>query len=85
MNSCRFTAAADLAMKLEGHPQKKAILEALERQRLKGFESFADHFLNELFITGVHMHAPYMMIMTDKLWHHCLEHSLQDTMHKLSA
>ena len=39
-------------MKLEGHPQKKAILEALERRRLKGFESFADHFMNELFITG---------------------------------
>ena len=36
-------------MKLEGHPQKEAILEALERRRLKGVESFADRFMNELF------------------------------------
>ena len=42
-----------LAMKLEGHPQKQALLDALERQRLSRLEAFLDHLMNELYITGV--------------------------------
>lgn len=48
----RFAAAAGLAMKLEGHPHKQALLEALERRRLGRLESFLEHFMNELVITG---------------------------------
>lgn len=39
-------------MKLEGHPQKAAILDALERRRLSRLDSLVENFMNELFITG---------------------------------
>jgi hypothetical protein len=48
----RFAAAAGLAMKLEGHPHKQALLEALERRRLGRAEAFLEQFMNELLITG---------------------------------
>ena len=47
-----FAAAAGLAMKLEGHPQKRAILDALERRRLGPLDAFFDNFLTELAVTG---------------------------------
>ena len=48
----RFAAAAGLAMKLEGHPHKQALLDALAQRRLSGLEAFLEHFMNELLITG---------------------------------
>ncbi len=58
----RFAAAVGLAMKLEGHPQKAAILEALERRRLGRIDAFFENFLTELAVTGAYtaillMHA----------------------------
>ena len=49
----RFAAAVDLAMKLEGHPQKAAILNALERRRMGRIDAFFDNFVTELAVTGV--------------------------------
>ena len=51
----RFAAAVDLAMKLEGHPQKAAILEALERRRLGRVDAFFENFITELAVTGARM------------------------------
>ncbi|CAL8468309.1 g7849 [Coccomyxa elongata] len=48
----RFAATAGLAMRLEGHPNKAAILEALEHRRPGRLDSLVDNFMNELFITG---------------------------------
>ena len=48
----RFAAAVDLAMKLEGHPQKAAILEALEQRRPGRVDAFFENFLTELAVTG---------------------------------
>lgn len=48
----RFAATAGLAMRLEGHPNKAAILEALEHNRPGRLDSLVDNFMNELFITG---------------------------------
>jgi hypothetical protein len=39
-------------MKLEGHPQKDAILEALEQRRLGRLDAFFENFLTELAVTG---------------------------------
>ena len=39
-------------MKLEGHPQKAAILEALEQRRLGRVDAFFENFLTELAVTG---------------------------------
>jgi len=49
----RFAAAVDLAMKLEGHPQKAAILNALERRRMGRIDTFFDNFVTELAVTGM--------------------------------
>jgi len=49
----RLAAAVDLAMKLEGHPQKAAILNALERRRMGRIDTFFDNFVTELAFTGV--------------------------------
>ena len=52
LGTCSFAAAAGLAMKLEGHPQKRAILDALERRRLGPLDAFFENFLTELAVTG---------------------------------
>ena len=39
-------------MKLEGHPHKRALLDALAQRRLTRLEAFLEHFMNELLITG---------------------------------
>lgn len=39
-------------MKLEGHPHKAAILEALEQRRLGRVDAFFESFLTELAVTG---------------------------------
>lgn len=39
-------------MKLAGNPHKLFLMTALERKVLNRFDSFLDHLLNELFITG---------------------------------
>lgn len=44
-------------MKLAGNPHKLFLMTALERKVLNRFDSFLDHLLNELFITGVLNHC----------------------------
>ncbi len=39
-------------MRLAGNPHKLFLMTALEKKRLNRFDSFFDHLLNELFITG---------------------------------
>ena len=58
MSACSFAAAAGLAMKLEGHPQKRAILDALERRRLGPMDAFFENFLTELAVTGARAGMP---------------------------
>ena len=45
-------------MKLEGHPQKRAILDALERRRLGPVDAFFENFLAELAVTGASAGMP---------------------------
>ena len=48
-------------MKLEGHPQKQVLLDALERRRLNRLEAFLDNLMNELYITGA-LRAAHMLL-----------------------
>ena len=47
-----FAAAAGLVMRLEGHPHKRAILDALERRRPGPVDAFFENFTTELAVTG---------------------------------
>lgn len=51
-------------MKLEGHPQKAAILKALERRRLGRIDAFFENFLTELAVTGAcHCMGAWLLLL----------------------
>lgn len=52
-STCRFAAVVELEMALHGNPDKKLLMRALARRRDNKFDSFFDHLMTELFITGL--------------------------------